>query len=149
MEYRHTQMGKLALLVLAWGAAITALTAAGGGPGQAVRIGSISVALSAVAAVFSRLTVAVTAGTVRATFGWGWPRRTIAVDDIAGFRKVRNKWYYGWGVRRLPKGWMFNVWGLDAVEIDLRSGKTVRIGSDEPDDLVAALAAQTMLRPGG
>ena len=56
-------------------------------------------------------------------------------------RAVRNKWIYGWGIRRLPGGWMYNVWGLDAIELDLVSGKRFRIGTDDPDGLLAAITA--------
>jgi hypothetical protein len=42
---------------------------------------------------------------------------------------------------------MFNVWGLDAVEIEQRNGKRFRIGTGEPADLVAALTMHTSLRP--
>jgi len=36
-------------------------------------------------------------------------------------------------------GWMYNVWGLDAVELNLTSGKVFRIGTDEPAELLAAV----------
>jgi hypothetical protein len=68
--------------------------------------------------------------------------------EVVGFRVVRNKWYHGWGVRKIPGGWMYNVWGLDAVELELASGKKFRIGTDEPQDLAAALRAHLALRPG-
>ena len=38
-------------------------------------------------------------------------------------------------------GWLFNVSGLQAVEIFLRSGKKYRIGTDEPERLVEAIRA--------
>ena len=44
----------------------------------------------------------------------------MAVHNIIGISQVRNKWYYGWGLRGIPGGWMFNVWGLDDVELDRR-----------------------------
>lgn len=80
-------------------------------------------------------------------FGWGWPRRVIDVADITAFRPVRNKWWYGFGIRVISGGWMYNVWGLDAVELDLASGRKFRIGTDETIDLAAALTLHTALRP--
>ena len=38
-----------------------------------------------------------------------------------------------------PWGWMYNVSGLDAVEIELKGGGRFRIGTDEPDELVRAI----------
>jgi len=55
--------------------------------------------------------------------------------EIERCSPVRNKWYYGWGIRRLERGWMYNVSGLDAVEICMKNGKIYRIGTDEPETL--------------
>jgi len=76
---------------------------------------------------FNRLSVSVGNGDVKAHFGPGWPCRIFPTRDIIGFCHVRNKWYYGWGMRRLPSGWMFNVWGLDAVELEFADGGEFRI----------------------
>jgi hypothetical protein len=99
--------------------------------------------------IFNRLTVTVAAGTVDAAFGFGWPSRSINVLDIVAIRQVRNQWWYGFGVRRVTNGWMYNVWGLDAVELELNSGHVFRIGSDDCSDLLAALSLHTSLRPSG
>ena len=52
---------------------------------------------------------------------------------------MRNEWYYGWGVRLTPYGWMFNVSGLDAVELTFESGKRFRIGTDRPGEVIDAM----------
>ena len=54
---------------------------------------------------------------------------------------MRNLWYYGWGIRYTPHGWLFNVSGLDAVELELKNGRTWRVGTDEPVELLAAIQA--------
>jgi hypothetical protein len=149
MDYSHTQIGKVAAIVIAWGVIVVFIIAATAEEGGAIAlaIGLFFALLAALAVVFSRLTIIVAAGVVKAAFGWGWPRRTVEVPRIAGFRRVRNKWYYGWGIRKIPGGWMFNVWGLDAVEVVLHSGKKFRLGTDEPDELIAALTLHTSLKP--
>ena len=35
---------------------------------------------------------------------------------MTAVREVRNRWIQGWGIRKISRGWMYNVWGLDAVE---------------------------------
>lgn len=150
MDYRHTQTGHLAVLVLIWMALIGGIVAFLGGDETGV-LAILGVSFFVVMVVvfwFSRLTVIVGAGEVRVHFGPGRPRRIIAVRNIIGIKQVRNKWQYGWGLRGIPGGWMFNVWGLDAVELDLANGKKFRIGTDEPEYLLAALSAHTALRPG-
>lgn len=151
MEYRNTQTGYLFVPVALWMIGMTAVVAAFADEeaGAALLIMGLSSAVVLVVVFwFSRLTVRVSGGEVRVGFGPGWPRRVFGSYEIVGFRPVRNKWYFGWGVRKIPGGWMYNVWGLDAVELELASGKKFRIGTNEPDALVAALTTHLALRPG-
>ena len=41
-----------------------------------------------------------------------------------------------WVIRN---GWLYNVSGFDAVELELASGKLCRIGTDEPGRLLHAI----------
>ena len=150
MRYQHTQASYLAVLVLI-GLVIlfgfVLLLADGEEPASLAVLGASFLVVGAVVVWFNWLTVVVDAGRVTVSFGRGWPRRVIEVRDITAFRPVRNKWWNGAGIRRVPGGWMYSVWGLDAVEVEQSNGKKFRIGTDEPDDLVAALAAHTSLLP--
>ena len=71
--------------------------------------------------------------------GFGWPKKVVALDDIVSVREVRNSWWQGWGIRRITNGWMYNVWGLDAVEVEVGGGTGFRIGTDDSERLAAAL----------
>ena len=95
--------------------------------------------LTAIALLFGSLTVMIRDGALSCRFGVGLIRRQFALVDITAVSAVRNHWHYGWGVRLTPGGWMFNVIGLDAVEITLVSGKRFRIGTNEPQQLVQAI----------
>lgn len=85
--------------------------------------------------LFGTLTVACNHRSIRVWFGPGLIRKTFSLDDIVSSTVVRNRWWYGWGIRKLPRGWVFNVSGLDAVELLTKSGKIFRIGTDEPRKL--------------
>jgi hypothetical protein len=85
--------------------------------------------------LFPSLTVIVDRESVLVYFGFGLIRKRVALAKISACRPVRNKWYYGWGIRLIPSGWMFNVAGLDAVELALADGGAFRIGTDESDRL--------------
>jgi hypothetical protein len=63
----------------------------------------------------------------------------VQLADIASCAVVQNPWWYGWGIRLTPQGWLYNVAGRSAVEIRLKSGKRFRIGTDEPQQLCQAL----------
>lgn len=136
--YRHRQTGT----VLAWSVSLAALAAgaavyrATGQPLGALAVASVLVLTNL---LFSSLTVAVDPREVTIRFGAGAIRKTFRVEDIAGARAVRNAWWYGWGIRLTPHGWLYNVGGLDAVELEMRNRRKVRIGTDEPDRLLAAL----------
>lgn len=139
LPYRHTQVGKGLSAALLIGFVITLATAfATPRPG---RVGAALVALilgvSLVA--FRSLTVEVTEELVRVWFGPGWIRKTFSTGEIVDCQPVRNHWIFGWGVRLTPHGWMFNVGGLDAVELRFRSGRRFRIGTDEPEKLCRAI----------
>lgn len=91
-------------------------------------------------ALFGSLKVTVDQSTVRLTFGIGLIRRTVPIRTILGFRAVETRWYYGWGIRLTPRGWLWNVSGLEAVELDLAGGAHFLIGTDDPQGLVGALS---------
>ena len=76
---------------------------------------------------------------IQLAFGPGWPRKSIRLAEVRGAEPVRNRWWYGWGIRITPHGWLWNVSGLDAVEVLLASGRRTRIGTDEPQELTAAI----------
>ena len=88
---------------------------------------------------FSRLTVAVTAGTISLKWRLGWPNKTIDRLTIAEAAPRRNAWWVGFGIRKVSHGWMWNVWGLDAVNLVLNDGRHFRIGTDDPEGLTTAL----------
>jgi hypothetical protein len=61
-------------------------------------------------------------------------------DEIVSATPVRNKWWWGWGIHLTPRGWLYNVAGLEGVEIALSNGRTLRVGSDEALALANALS---------
>jgi len=95
--------------------------------------------------LFGSLTVIVGEGAVEIRFGPGLIRKRWALDDFASVAVVRNKWYYGLGIHLVPKGWLYNVSGLDAVELVRKNGRVLRIGTDEPAALEQALRAALKL----
>lgn len=59
--------------------------------------------------------------------------------DWSDAEVARSRWWEGWGIRITPRGMLYNVSGTDAVEINLRSGQRLWIGTDEPEALAQAL----------
>ncbi len=88
---------------------------------------------------FRNLTVEVDDVSIRINFGIGWIKKEFRLEDISSVEAVRNCWMSGWGVRSIGDGWLYNVAGLDAVELKLKSGKRARIGTDEPQILASEI----------
>lgn len=141
VPYRHVQRAPATYLIsvfgvvgLAWGVAVRDDFGGGFWFFQVVMLLVLVIGL-----VVARLTVVVDARAVTASFGWGWPRRSIERSEIETAVQVRNSWWHGWGIRKVSRGWMYNNAGRDAIELSLRSGRVFRIGTDEPAELLAAI----------
>jgi hypothetical protein len=103
--------------------------------------------------VFGWLTVIVDDVRVLCRFGIGLVRKSVRLSDIVLATPVRNRWYYGWGIRLTPVGRLYNVSGLSAIDFALKNGRHIRIGTDDPAGFRAALetrvrtAAGTVIDP--
>ncbi len=89
--------------------------------------------------LFAVLNVRVDHEQIIIRFGIGLIRKTFPVKNIESHSVVRNPWYYGWGIRRTPHGWLYNVSGFSAVELLMKDGKSCRIGTDDPAGLYDAI----------
>ncbi len=88
---------------------------------------------------FSTLRVIVMKTHLQLRFGPGLFRRTVAIDDIVSVAETTTRWYEGWGIHLTLHGMLYNVGGFDAVRVELASGRSFRIGSDEPRRLKSAI----------
>jgi hypothetical protein len=143
VRYRHRQFGTM-LVTLLGGTVIAVLVAAHQTGWHPLAVAVLTIP-ALVLPLFHSLTVEVTDETVRAYFGPGLASFDFPLCNIESVSVVRNPWYYGWGIRLTPRGWLYNVSGLDAVELQLRSGKRVRLGTDEPRQLAQAIQSARLL----
>jgi hypothetical protein len=134
--YEHKQVNRLMwLLTIPIAAAVIAV-----GRDAGLLLAPVLAAVGGLTVVgFSSLTVTVTPASVTWKFGPGVFQKRLSVEDIHGARAVRNRWWYGWGIHLTPNGWLYNVGGLDAIELELADERKVRIGTDEPERLLAAI----------
>jgi hypothetical protein len=136
MPYRHTQRSLwIVVPCLAFAAVDAAIAWRSGQWGLVIAV----VVLIAVAIAFSSLTVEVNESELRWYFGPGFWSYRLPLPEIETATVVRNRWWYGWGIRRGPSFRLYNVSGLDAVELRLKSGDIRRIGTDDPRALAEAL----------
>jgi hypothetical protein len=136
-RYRHRQVGWVVIGAMAPALLVVVpLAAIPGAPLGAILVAAL-VGLAGFA--FSMLSVEIDAAEIRVSFSLGLPRKRIALADVQSASVVRNPWYYGWGIHKIPGGWIWNVSGLHAVELQLHDGQLLRIGSDEPERLLHAI----------
>lgn len=141
LPYHHTQPGYVAVVsvllgLLGLAGALTGLFPMYG-PGGALPM--VGIVLLGSGVTFAALTVDVTGRSLTLRFGLGIPRRTVELREIRDALIVRNPWYYGWGMHLTPYGWIYNVSGTWAVQLELASGARLRVGTDEPARLLAAI----------
>lgn len=148
MIYKHTQIGYLMIVVTL---AVTVLfvrahiMASAEPPsvdsGTNLLVTATMALILLVLASFVSLQVSIDEKYLRIKFGYGLYRKKFFLADIISAKTVKNRWYYGWGIRGWlwPGMWIYNVSGFDAVEIKLKNGKTYRIGTDEPKELEQVL----------
>lgn len=90
--------------------------------------------------LFGTLETTVTSSQIKIKFGIGLIKKTIPLADIESITEVKNKFWYGWGIRLTPHGWLWNIAGYEAVEIKFKSNrKNFRIGCKSSKELYKAI----------
>lgn len=100
--------------------------------------------MTLVCCLFSLMSTRVTPKNVEWHFTLGFWKKSISLSKVNSIARVRNKYWWGLGIRLIPDGWLYCVSGLDAVELKLESGKVIRIGTDEPEELFQALESSIL-----
>ena len=146
MHYKHTQPGTLLRFILGLSLIVTVGVGIGIATTQNISGWTwfgflpVPVIIFLCAWLFGSLTVQIEDGELSHWFGPGFWKKSYQLVDIESATAVRNSWIFGWGIRLTPHGWLYNVSGLDAVQIELRSGRKLRIGTDDPKGLVEAIS---------
>ena len=136
-SYRHTQIGILIVSVLGASAIIVGAIVFLRGPITSFLAALVILIVAAV--LFASLTVEIKDAMLTVRFGPGLIRKRVPLATIRSCEVVQNPWWYGWGIRLTPHGWLYNVSGFAAVELTLHSGRRLRIGTDEPERLCQAI----------
>jgi len=135
--YKHTQVG--VFLIISYSAVILLLgilfIVTDFNPIALVGLTIMLIVLG----LFATLTVQIGAQKIRIHFGFGLVRKDFLIKEIVGYRVVENPWTYGWGIRFTPRGWLYSVSGFSAIELQMKSGKFYRIGTDDPSGFARAL----------
>lgn len=95
---------------------------------QQLRLGILMFPLLAL--LFGNLTVTLDRQAISWSFLWlhlpGW---RIRLEDIASVEATSTRWMEGWGIKYTSTGMLYNVSGCGALRINLKNGKTLRLGT--------------------
>jgi len=153
--YHHTQPAHAVrwLTLVAIGACVAAILLApkvrepGWHPD--VFLWAIAATLVVAVALFWSMTVQVTGEALAFWFGPGLIRKRVPLAEIATVEEVRTTIWQGWGIHWTTRGWLYNVSGLGAVLVKLKTGKALLVGTDEPRALADALREGISQTAGG
>jgi len=133
--YDHTQPGTvvrvICIVIMLWLGTFAFLAA----PFLYLIVGVILV----LALLFHALNVRIDEKMIELRMGIGLISKSIPLESVVSCKPVRNSLMYGFGIRYVFDGWMWNVSGLDAVQLTFSDGKHFRIGTDEPEALESAI----------
>lgn len=136
-HYKHTQTGYWLIIALVILLSLTVFLMVIYGFNWILFTVTIIFALCLI--LFPTLTVEIYGDNIEIRFGPGVVRKKFSLKDLESYQIVKNPWYYGWGIRLTPHGWLYNLSGLLAIELQMKSGKKYRIGIDEPKKLAKAI----------
>ena len=86
--------------------------------------------------VFYGMTVIVTDKKIKIKLGIGFYTKKINLSSIRSVSIQKYPVYYGYGIRIIPNGLLYNVSGNHAIEIRFKDRKNViQIGTDDWDNL--------------
>lgn len=136
--YKRTQPGTVIIVVMLIAIALILATKVSSDLSAYI----VASALGLVAALFSCLTIKVKDDELVWYFGPYFWKKSVKVQDIESVTATRTSWLNGWGIRYTSKGWLYNVSGTEAVEIELKDGKVFLLGTDDSRGLVEALSKE-------
>lgn len=136
-RYQHTQIGYF--IIVALGIALLCIAYLLTIYGFNWIALAVLIILGVGLALFATLTVEIDQDVLEVRFGPGVIRKSFPLEDIESCQVVKNPWYYGWGIRLTPHGWLYNVSGSRAVELKMKSGRKYRIGTDDAEGLGQAV----------
>lgn len=92
--------------------------------------------LTSIYFLFYGMTTTITFEKIIIAFGIGIISIRIPLSRITTVASVKSPWSYGWGIRIIPGGMLYNVSGSLGVELQFNdSSRVTRIGTKDPQQL--------------
>lgn len=133
LKYQRTQPGFAMMIAILIVLAIEALVSLG----RPFSIASIAVALFlfALGLIFSSMTIAISEENLEWWFAFGAFRQKLPLNQIVIAVSDRVTFLNGLGIRTNGRDWLWIVNGATVIRLDLRDGRTISLGTAEPQEL--------------
>lgn len=83
-----------------------------------------------------RMTINVEDKFLTISFGVGLIKKRIEMKRIKSVSAINSPWYFGWGIRLIPHGILYNVSGQNGIELQFNdSNRVIRIGTKNSTQL--------------
>ena len=144
IRYKHTQFGWVMVLLLLLSGAVLLIAAISNKNiehlKESLLLGAFIVFSGLL--LFNSLTAVVSDEYIKVYFASGLISRTIPLEKVTDCIVIKRKFLLGWGIRFGPGYTLWNVSGLNSVELTLRDRNwKFRIGTDKPEELCDAINA--------
>ena len=143
-ESRYTQIGIITILMILLAAVFTAfalysgINSAEGQSATMLKVTGLVVAGVFVLALasFYSFTIQIVDGKINSWFGFGVARKSFPLEEIRSVEVVENPWYYFWGIKSIPGGWLYSIApGGQALELVIKDGKLIRLGTNRGEEI--------------
>ena len=139
MLYQHKQIGTALLLVM--GAVILFVSLIAFDKNNEV-IWPLIIIVGLISFLFHSLNIKVNNSEIKWSFGPGFWKKSVKLEAVNSVRVINTKWYYGLGIRYIPSGWLYTVSGTKAIQLELKDGSKINLGTNDPDNLVEVIKSQ-------
>ena len=139
MLYQHKQIGTALLLVM--GVVILFVSLIAFDKNNEV-IWPLIIIVGLISFLFHSLNIKVNTSEINWSFGPGFWKKSVKLEAVNSVRVINTKWYYGLGIRYIPSGWLYTVSGTKAIQLELKDGSKINLGTNDPDNLVEVIKSQ-------
>jgi hypothetical protein len=138
--YKHTQFGASTLTIFVAAGILTAAVVSSMLAEDRLFVAFVVIAAYfIIVALFYAFTVEISEEKLKFWFGIGGIRKAYSLEKIRSTKEVVNPWYYLWGIKSIPGGWLYAIGPGTAVEIVFKNSKVIRLGSNQPKELKQAI----------
>ena len=101
--------------------------------------------------MFYKLRIEIYSDKIKLIYGIGIIRITFKIISYSSVQQIKTPWYYGYGIRITPIGWLYNIQGPHAVILKYEGENNTRnefsIGTQFPERLEACIENTFIYKP--